>query len=167
MENSTFTPLVEKVWPEHWLRKPWAHALHGKFRMLYMTRFTSCFPDQETIDDWCEVWAEALAGLEGEQIKAGLEYSRDHHNWPPTCAEFKAACKARPKATIALPPPPKTDNETGRRRVAGILETLKSKPVNGKEYWTKILATKGLPSISYEFAKKALHNLDNPLAQQQ
>tara|TARA_R110000868_G_scaffold177173_2_gene415471 strand:- start:128 stop:487 length:360 start_codon:yes stop_codon:yes gene_type:complete len=119
------------------------------------------------VNDWCEVWAEALGGLEGEQIKAGLDYSRDYSEWPPTCSEFKAACKARPKATISLPPPPQTDTENGKRRVAEILATLKSKPVNGKDYWSKILATKGLPSISYEYVKKALHNLDNPLAMQQ
>ena len=167
MENSTYTPTHEKSWPENWMPKPWATALHKKFSLLYLQKFTSCFQDQEAVNDWCEVWGEALGGLEGEQIKAGLDYARDHHQWPPTCAEFKAACKSRPKATIALPGPPNTDTENGKRRVAEILATLKAKPVNGKEYWSKILATKGLPSISYEYAHKALHNLDNPLAAQQ
>jgi hypothetical protein len=166
MENLTSTATQEKSWPENWMPKPWATALHRKFSMLYLQKFTSCFQDQETIDEWCECWAEALAGLEGAQIKAGLEYSRDHHIWPPTCAEFRAACKARPKAMIALPPP-KTDKEIGKRRVAEILSTLAgNKPVSGRAYWKKVLETKGLPESTYEFGRKALHNLENPLAQQ-
>ena len=162
MENSTFTQPVERVWPEHWLRKPWAHALHGKFRMLYMNRFNSSFQDQATIDEWCEVWAEALGGMEGDQIKAGLDYSRDHYEWPPTCAEFKAACKTKPKAVLALPPPPRTDSETGKRRVAEVLENLTAKPMDGRKYWANVLATEGLPAYTYQFAHKALHNLNNP-----
>ena len=163
MENSTYTPQVEKLWPEQWLRKSWAHALHGKFRMLYMTKFTSSFQDQPTIDEWCEVWAEALAGFDGDQIKIGLDYCKDNHQWPPTCAEFKAACKSRPKPMLALPEPPR-DSENGKRRIAEILGMLKSKPINGREYWAKVLATEGLPPDTYKFAHQALHNLNNPLA---
>ena len=160
MENSTYTPQVEKLWPDHWLKKSWTLALHGKFRMLYMSKFTSCFPDQQTIDEWSEVWAESLSGLDAEEIKAGMDYCRDHHPWPPTCGEFRAACKSRPKPVLALPQPPR-DSEQGKRRIGEILGMLKSKPVDGKAYWNKILATRGLPVISYEYAHKALHNLNN------
>ena len=163
MENSTYTPQVEKLWPEQWLRKSWAHALHGKFRMLYMTKFTSSFQDQPTIDEWCEVWAEALSGFDGDQIKIGLDYCKDNHQWPPTCAEFKAACKSRPKPMLALPQPPR-DSENGKRRIGEILGMLKSKPINGREYWAKVLATEGLPPDTYKFAHQALHNLNNPMS---
>ena len=163
MENSTYTPQVEKLWPEQWLKKSWAHALHGKFRMLYMTKFTSSFQDQPTIDEWCEVWAEALSGFDGDQIKIGLDYCKDNHQWPPTCSEFKAACKSRPKPMLALPQPPR-DSENGKRRIGEILGMLKSKPINGREYWAKVLATEGLPPDTYKFAHQALHNLNNPMA---
>ena len=131
--------------------------------MLYMTKFTSSFQDQPTIDEWCEVWAEALSGFDGDQIKIGLDYCKDNHQWPPTCAEFKAACKSRPKPMLALPEPPR-DSENGKRRIGEILGTLKSKPINGREYWAKVLATEGLPADTYKFAHQALHNLNNPMS---
>lgn len=160
MENSTHTHTHPKYWPENWLPKPWVMALHKKFSTLYQQKFSSCFPSQEAVDDWSEVWAEALAGFDGEEVKTGLDYCRDNHQWPPTCAEFKAACKSRPKPVLALPQPPR-DSEQGKRRIGEILGMLKSKPVDGKAYWNKVLETKGLPPISYEYAKKALHNLSN------
>jgi hypothetical protein len=135
-------------------------ALHKKFSTLYQQKFSSCFQSQEAVDDWSEVWAEALAGFDGEEVKTGLDYCRDNHQWPPTCAEFRAACKSCPKPVLALPQPPR-DSEQGKRRIGEILGMLKSKPVDGKAYWNKVLETKGLPAISYEFAHKALHNLNN------
>jgi hypothetical protein len=61
---------------------------------------------------------------------------------------------------LALPQPPR-DSEQGKRRIGEILGMLKSKPVDGREYWKNVLETKGLPAIAYEFAHKALHNLNN------
>lgn len=162
MENSTFTQPDEKCWNEHWLKRSWTLALHGKFKILYMQKFSSNFQDPRAIDEWCEVWAEALSGMEGEQIKAGLNYSRDHYEWPPTCAEFKAACKSKPKAVLSLPQSPRTDSETGKRNVADALANLTAKPINGREYWAKLLETEGLTPFTYAFAHKALHNLNNP-----
>jgi hypothetical protein len=127
---------------------------------LYQQKFSSCFPSQEAVDDWSEVWAEALAGFDGEEVKTGLDYCRDNHQWPPTCSEFRAACKSRPKPILALPQPPR-DSEQGKRRIGEILGMLKSKPVDGRKYWKNVLETKGLPAISYEFAHKAIHNLTN------
>ena len=131
--------------------------------MLYLQKFTSCFQDQEAVNEWCQVWAEALAGMQPDEIKAGLDYCRDNHQWPPTCAEFKAACKSRPKPMLALPEPPR-DSELGKRRIGEILGMLKSKPINGREYWAKVLATEGLPPDTYKFAHQALHNLNNPMS---
>ena len=165
MENLTYTHTPPKNWPENWLPKPWVTALHKKFSMLYLQKFTSCFQDQETVDDWSETWAEALSGFEGEEIKVGLDYCRDNHQWPPTCSEFRVACKSRPKPVLALPQPPR-DSEQGKRRIGEILGVLKSKPVDGREYWNKVLETKGLPPISYEYANKALHNLNNFIGEQ-
>ena len=128
--------------------------------MLYLTKFTNSFPDQQTIDEWSEVWAESLSGLDAEEIKTGMDYCRDHHPWPPTCGEFRAACKSRPKPVLALPQPPR-DSEKGKQKIGEILGMLKSKPVDGRAYWQKVLETKGLPPISYEYAHKALHNLSN------
>jgi len=63
-------------------------------------------------------WAEALEGLNGEQIKAGLrmcgtrkiQVGRD--DWPPTPAEFRAMClpesiPAIHRDYVALPRPPR------------------------------------------------------------
>lgn len=38
-------------------------------------------------------WAEALAGMSGAQIRAGIEQARSHCDWPPSIAEFVRACQ--------------------------------------------------------------------------
>lgn len=66
-----------------------------------------------------ETWAEGLAGLTGDQLKTGLEHVTKTCKWPPSIAEFRAAC---------LPPP---DGRTAEQRAydaraeadkAGLLE---------------------------------------------
>ena len=63
---------------------------------MYGERFSRFFQDQATIDDWCTVWGEGLAGLSGEQIKYGLGEITKNNSWPPTMVEFRACCKSAP-----------------------------------------------------------------------
>lgn len=161
MENSTYKPQAEKSWPTHWLPKPWVMALHKKFSLLYLQKFTSAFPDDETIDEWASLWAESLGGLDGDQIKFGLSYCAQRHEWPPTTAEFLACCKALPRATERLPYNPPIDRVAGSRRLAEIVAKLaepKSKPVL---HWRRVMATPGLPEISYRYAREALAIIDS------
>ena len=51
--------------------------------------------------------AEGLAGLSGEDIKAGIEYCRAKMPWPPSIAEFRSACRDHASAeqrAYAKPP---------------------------------------------------------------
>lgn len=162
MGNSMSTQQVEKCWPTHWLPKPWALALHRKFALLYMQKFTSAFPDQETVHEWAEVWAEQLAGLTGDEIKYGFDLCQKQHEWPPTCAEFRACCKAAPKPYVALPPPTPIDREKGMKKVAEVLAQMKNRRINGPDYWRKVLATEGLPDLTYRVAKEALAVFERP-----
>jgi hypothetical protein len=66
-----------------------------------------------------DTWSEGLAVITGEQLKTGLEVVTRTCKWPPSIAEFRAAC---------LPPP---DGRTAEQRAfdaraeadkAGLLE---------------------------------------------
>ena len=44
--------------------------------------------------DIVDAWQTGLAGLSGEQIKAGLNRTLDTYpDWPPTLGQFKALCR--------------------------------------------------------------------------
>lgn len=107
------------------------------------------------MDEWASLWAEGLSGLDGEQIKFGLSYVATKHEWPPTMAEFRACCEARPKPEPLRLPVKLIPAE----QVHGIVAATKAKltglpkPI---EHWRKVLATTGLPDISYRYAKEAL-----------
>lgn len=160
MQNSTYIPQVEKVWPEHWLKKSWTLALHGKFRILYQQKFSSCFPDQQTIDEWAEVWGEDLAGISADQIKYALSYVNQRHPWPPTTGEFLACCRARPMPTKLLPYIQPASKSTAQERMTEILAILKTPKKSAVNHWKLVLDTPDLPVKSYEFAKEALEKLN-------
>jgi len=44
------------------------------------------------IDAMAIEWADGLAGLNGDDIKRGIEHCRREMPWPPTIAEFRKAC---------------------------------------------------------------------------
>jgi hypothetical protein len=73
---------------------------------IYMTKFTSSFPDTETVDDWCNVWAEHMADLTGEQLRYGLDRVAKECEWPPSLVEFRQLCEAAPKPPQARLAPP-------------------------------------------------------------
>lgn len=154
--NSTSTPTPGASWPKNWLPKAWVLALHKKFSLLYLAKFANSFPDQETVDEWASLWAEGLSGIDGDQIKFGLSYCAQKHEWPPTCSEFLACCKALPKAVTALPAPTRIDREEGIKRVAQIASRLQSRPIDGRAYWSRVLSDPTINSRTRQFANEAL-----------
>lgn len=38
-------------------------------------------------------WSESLAGLSGEEIRRGIEQSKQIYAWPPSIAEFVSQCR--------------------------------------------------------------------------
>ena len=76
-------------------------------------------------------WAEALADLEGEEIKRALGYARQHAVWPPRSpAQFRQW--ARPggalyhREFVALPKP-KADPGIGREQLAAMRAALEAR----------------------------------------
>lgn len=90
------------------------------------------------MNEWASTWAEALAGITGDEIKAGLRYCQRHHEWPPTCAEFIAACRATPKHQQRLSAP-RTDPAQGRTECARIMAMIASPRKPGKWWATEII----------------------------
>jgi hypothetical protein len=105
------------------------------------------------------LWAESLAGIDGDQIKFGLSYCAQKHEWPPTTAEFLACCKALPRRTPRLENVPAKNIEEQKKKMAELMHTSMKKPAP-KDHWRKVLATKGLPDISYKSALEALAIID-------
>jgi len=125
MENSTSISPQGKVWPERWLKKSWIRGLYQKFSLLYLQRFTGNFPDEETIEEWCEVWAGGLSGMSGDQLRHGLGYVGQHSEWPPSIAEFRAACESLPKPVLpSLERPRGAATAHGLAQIAKINEML-------------------------------------------
>lgn len=125
--------------------------------MMYLGKFTSSFQNQETIDEWCSVWAEGMAGLSGEQIKAGIAYCGQKHEWPPTMAEFRACCKTGPaKVFPKLPAPVGIDRHEGIKRVTAITAKLQSKHIGGNAYWNRVLSDPNTKQSTRQFATEAL-----------
>lgn len=60
----------------------------------YPRRFSSQFPTDESERAAKRIWGEALAGLDLEEIKTGLETMRQHYrSYPPTIGEFLELCR--------------------------------------------------------------------------
>lgn len=107
------------------------------------------------------MWGQSLAGLQGNEIKHGVEYCRANHKWPPTIAEFIAACKSAPKPFVSLPSPKGISNEDGIKRVESVLKGLRqNKPIDGRAYWRKVLDDPTTKPGTRQFAHEALANLN-------
>lgn len=159
MGNSMSTNMAGSDWPNHWLPRAYAIALHRKLSLAYLTKFTSCFPDAETVDDWCAYWGQGLANVTAEQIKHGLEYTTKNHEWPPTLAEFRAACLSLPKIHQALPNRPQVDAKKIEQSITAI-KAMQTVRVPGRWWAKEILERKERGEYVHEtalrFAKEAM-----------
>lgn len=113
-------------------------ALHRKLSLTYLNKFTSSFPDDDTVNEWAALWGESLSGLTGEQIKFGLAYSAKNHEWPPTSAEFRACCEAKPKPYAPrLAPPPAASPTKARENIARIKTMLQEGHRKPGKWWAE------------------------------
>jgi len=69
--------------PAHWVA-----GLFAKFQALYGHRWTSAIDGIE--EQAVAAWGDALAGITGEQIRAGLDALADE--WPPSAPKFRLHC---------------------------------------------------------------------------
>jgi len=101
--------------------------------------------DRVDPDLLAEQWRQGIAGLTGDQIKAGIEHCIKHRPFPPTIADFRADChrgmnaEQRAFAARAAQPPPRLPRETwaetrerGRRHLQHIKSVLGNSSVNPK-----------------------------------
>ena len=165
IQNSTSTRPAGDCWPKHWLPRHWAMALHRKFSLMYLSRFTSTFPDQETVLEWASLWAEHLSGLTGEQIKFGLDFCAQRLEWPPTTAEFRQCCEALPRPAPPRLDPPSIDRERALAAIARIKALIGTPRRPGKGWAEKIVArhARGMVVNDYalRLAREALLSHDN------
>lgn len=60
-------------------------------------KFYSLFPTDEAEQAARAIWAERLAGLSMDEIRAGVDklsdYAARHDGWPPGAAEFRELCR--------------------------------------------------------------------------
>ena len=104
------------------------------------------------------VWSEELAGISAERIKNALNTAFDY---PPSCDDFKAACRSTPDAHKyfqALPKPTMSAEkiEENLKKLNEMTEQIKPKTDHKK--WAKdaIANPAGLPDITLRFAREAL-----------
>lgn len=78
-------------WPEQALPQAWIERLFEKMLCEYGAKFSNQWGalDPHTLK---RHWAQRLAGLTAEQLRAGLE-ALERHEWPPTLPEFVKLCK--------------------------------------------------------------------------
>ncbi len=110
----------------------WVSALFKRFQGIYGQRFTSRIDGIEEIV--VREWLQALDGLTGTQIEAGLQQcvtrklEPGEQDWPPTPAEFRALClpeqvPAMHRSYVSLPKPPQDPGvvETALARMWALL----------------------------------------------
>lgn len=72
-------------------------ALFAKLRAIFPKKFDEQYRGntQLDIEQLTEMsmqeWAEGLADMNGDEVKAALAYCRDELEWPPSIAEFRKA----------------------------------------------------------------------------
>ena len=160
MENSTSTHTAETPTTGR-MKETWIRALHRRLCLIYMAKFTSSFPDAETVDDWCDVWAERLAGISAEQIKYGLDRTTKECQWPPTLVEFRQFCEAAPRPALPkLPAPSRLKTDFGARHSRRILDMVSARRAPGNwwahEVLAKVQRNEPVTAAAFELAKLAI-----------
>jgi hypothetical protein len=157
VKSSNDLPLV---WVERIFQR-----LHGRFGNPFLDKFRTGQADVNGNDIGIEnakrIWSEELAGISAERLKTALEASYDY---PPSCDEFKQACRSRPESHVDLPKLPKPEIEPEqlekrRSEVRTVAEAMKAKHPS-REWAQRILsrreAGEKLPNIAVEFAQEAI-----------
>jgi hypothetical protein len=75
------------------LQESWIEALFVRFEGLYGNQFIEKWRNTD-IANAKQVWAETLAGVSAEQIKAALIECGKTCKFPPSAPEFYQLCKA-------------------------------------------------------------------------
>lgn len=151
--NAT-SPANRSALPSAWIDKLFArfHAMYGKHWLDLW--------DGAAMADVKTVWAEDLAGCNGEQIRRAIDHCRGNLKFPPTCPEFVAICRQfreRPENMAFLPAPRGEINDEVQTKIAEALQPAKH---DCRAWARKILERSAhgviYPHIAIENAKEAL-----------
>lgn len=142
----------------------WMERLQSKMTAIYGHRFTSLFPDGDSMSEWRDTWGRALAGLSGEQIAQGLaKLATGTDGWPPTSGEFRALC-VPPKPIPAhqrhplldAPKPVKTNRAATVREAAALLDGKKASKQWARDLKARDEAGEKLTYTQSRFWREAL-----------
>jgi len=69
--------------------------LFNRLDGAYPHKWRSAFPDERSVENWRESWAEALdeAAITFEEMRIGLRVVRMRYDWGPSVTEFIKACR--------------------------------------------------------------------------
>lgn len=113
------TPSTNKPSPS--LPRSWVVAFSERMRQMFREAWTSKWSNSESYNQLLDDYAEALARLTPDEIRAGLE-STLGRDYPPSPSEFVGIARAQKaraahKPFKALPRPPR-DLGTAKRQIA-------------------------------------------------
>lgn len=148
--------------PQEWVERIFLR-LHGRFGSAFTDKYKLNQYDSDGNDlgvlNAKFVWAEELAGISADRIKAALLYNYD---FPPSCDQFKAQCKSQIAAHQdykALPKLKMSEEKTAE--IQNRLAEFTSPKRDMRGWAKKILANpSNYPDISVRFAKEALNVTD-------
>ena len=68
--------------------------LYSKLDAMYPIRWRSAHPNEISVNNWRDTWAEAFEeeNIMPHQIKKGISECRRLYDWPPSLTEFLQAC---------------------------------------------------------------------------
>lgn len=107
--------------PESWIEK-----IFERLSLIYGTAFTAKWAGIDAMNVK-RVWAENLAGMTGDQIKAALLECARTCTYPPSAPEFYQLCKAQkilPTHQRLIPTLHVKDTTEGIKRIAEMRDIL-------------------------------------------
>lgn len=146
--------------PLEWIERIFMR-LHGRFGNSFLDKYRigglNQKGDDVGIENAKQTWAQELAGVSVERIKAALEANYDY---PPSCDDFKANCKVKVQQQdyIALPAP--NNKETNKAYADNVVQFVlqNETPKSNKRAWIKRILDNPSrwPDISVKYAQEAL-----------
>jgi hypothetical protein len=131
--------------------------LHGRFGSAFMNKYRTGSVDPVTGQDEGilnakEIWAEELAGLSMERLKAGLDAQYEH---APSCDAFKANCRIKAEIQDYKALPRTVDAEASRASAEKVKQVIAESMKNKTNYraWIDVIK-KGDPKTfpNYEIS---------------
>lgn len=81
------------------ISRKWVDALFARFSRIWPSAWADIAASHDA-DAVAEEWRGGLRGMSGEQIGWAIERCREQCTWPPTIAEFRAACATTPNVAM-------------------------------------------------------------------